>query len=127
MRHSFYVSNKHTVHINDRLLLVFLFIAILLQRMSEVPLSVTRDFAIAGIRWPHDIWQWMCRLLCGEELQPFVPQRTHLSIITTGDQYAVATKGWLCLEVCLPAVLPIIAISVLHNLYQMFSNVYRCK
>ena len=43
----------------------------------------------------------MCtiRLLQGEALQPFSPQSTYLSIITTGDRYAVAVKSWLCLEV----------------------------
>jgi NADH dehydrogenase FAD-containing subunit len=40
-----------------------------------------------------------CRLLSGQELRPFVPQSTHLALITTGDKYCVATKGWFCLEV----------------------------
>lgn len=40
----------------------------------------------------------MHRLLTGEQLRPFVPQTTHLALITTGDTYAVATKGWLCFE-----------------------------
>ncbi len=40
-----------------------------------------------------------CRLLSGRTLKPFKPQSTHLSLITTGNQYAVATKGFLCIEV----------------------------
>ena len=43
----------------------------------------------------------MCRLLTGKALKPFVPQSTFLSLITTGDRYAVGTKGPFCLEVCL--------------------------
>jgi hypothetical protein len=40
-----------------------------------------------------------CRVLSGREPKPFKPQSTHLSLITTGDQYAVATKGPFSLEV----------------------------
>ena len=43
----------------------------------------------------------MHRLLTGEQLRPFVPQSTHMGLITTGDKYAVFTKGWLCFEVSL--------------------------
>jgi selenide,water dikinase len=39
------------------------------------------------------------RLLRGRPLQRFSPQRTYLSLISTGDRYAVATKGPFCLEV----------------------------
>ena len=39
------------------------------------------------------------RLLLGRPLQPFVPQTTFLSLITTGRQHAIASKGWLCFEV----------------------------
>jgi len=35
----------------------------------------------------------------GWPLQRFSPQRTYLSLISTGDRYAVATKGPFCLEV----------------------------
>lgn len=38
------------------------------------------------------------RLLLGRPLQPFVPQTTFLSLITTGRQHAIASKGWLCFE-----------------------------
>eukprot|EP00891_Asterochloris_glomerata_P005153 jgi/Astpho2/5153/Aster-06363 len=34
----------------------------------------------------------------GEELVPYVPQTTWLSLITTGTKHVVGTKGWLCLE-----------------------------
>ena len=39
------------------------------------------------------------RLLLGRQLQRFQPQATYLSIVTTGDQHAVAVKGPFCLEV----------------------------
>ncbi|KAL3145556.1 hypothetical protein ABBQ32_003381 [Trebouxia sp. C0010 RCD-2024] len=38
------------------------------------------------------------RLLKGQELRAFKPQTSWLSLITSGSKYAVATKGWLCLE-----------------------------
>lgn len=41
----------------------------------------------------------MCRLLGGEALKAFKPQTSWLSLITSGSKYAVATKGWFCLEV----------------------------
>lgn len=48
-------------------------------------------------------------MLSGTKLNPFKPQSSHLSLITTGDHYAVATKGWFCLEVqdllCIVAVM----------------------
>ena len=40
-----------------------------------------------------------CRQFKGEELVPYVPQTTWLSLITTGTKHVVGTKGWLCLEV----------------------------
>ena len=49
----------------------------------------------------------MRRLLRGEALRPFVPQSTFLSLITTGERYAIGTKGPFCLEVGRPcAILP---------------------
>jgi hypothetical protein len=38
------------------------------------------------------------RLLLGRPLQPFVPQTTFLSLIATGRQHTIASKGWLCFE-----------------------------
>lgn len=35
------------------------------------------------------------RHLTGQQLQRYVPQSTYLSLITAGDRYAVAVKGWL--------------------------------
>ena len=35
----------------------------------------------------------------GQPLQPFQPQSTFLSLITTGRKHAIASKGWLCFEV----------------------------
>ena len=39
------------------------------------------------------------RVLSGRDPKPFKPQSTHLSLITTGGLYAVATNGPFCLEV----------------------------
>ena len=39
------------------------------------------------------------RLLSGRKLKPFKPQSRHLSLITTGNEYAVATRGFFCVEV----------------------------
>lgn len=50
----------------------------------------------------------MCRLLRGEALKAFKPQTSWLSLITSGSKYAVATKGWFCLEVlCLSCLLAV--------------------
>ncbi|KAA6421181.1 MAG: water dikinase [Trebouxia sp. A1-2] len=38
------------------------------------------------------------RFLQGENLKAFKPQTSWLSLITSGSKYAVATKGWFCLE-----------------------------
>lgn len=39
-----------------------------------------------------------CRFLQGQDLEAFKPQTSWLSLITTGRKYAVATKGWFCIE-----------------------------
>ena len=39
-----------------------------------------------------------CRFLQGQDLAAFKPQTSWLSLITTGRKYAVATKGWFCIE-----------------------------
>ena len=54
------------------------------RRMGFMAVCCSRGKSIARL---------ICRLLKGEPLKPFVPQSTFLSLITTGDQYAVGTKG----------------------------------
>lgn len=34
----------------------------------------------------------------GLPLQPYVPQSSFLSLITTGDRYCIGTKGWVTLQ-----------------------------
>ncbi|KAK9804423.1 hypothetical protein WJX72_011939 [[Myrmecia] bisecta] len=38
------------------------------------------------------------RFLAGQPLRPFKPQKSYLSLITTGDRYCIGTKGPFCLE-----------------------------
>lgn len=42
------------------------------------------------------------RFLQGQDLEAFKPQTSWLSLVTTGRKYAVATKGWFCIEVSFP-------------------------
>jgi selenide,water dikinase len=41
------------------------------------------------------------RQLLGQPLLAFEPQRTYLNLLSAGDKYAVAVKGWLSMFLCL--------------------------
>ena len=69
--------------------------------------NISDIFSCVNIAWPAvqsnaqaGLSICMRRLLTGKPLKPFVPQSTFLSLITTGDRYAIGTKGPFCLEVC---------------------------
>ncbi|KAK9835460.1 hypothetical protein WJX74_000508 [Apatococcus lobatus] len=53
---------------------------------------------VYAVRAGPPLTQNLRRYLKGEPLQPYLPQSSNLSLISTGNRYAVGDKGWLCLE-----------------------------
>lgn len=48
---------------------------------------------VFAVRQGYPLWENLCRIQRGDRMKRYVPQREFLTLISTGDRYAVGSKG----------------------------------